>query len=226
MSDITQIPALASLYATPVAPPVGGSDLGEDAFLKLLTTQLQYQDPSNPVTNEAFVAQLAQFSSLEQLQTVNGTLDGVYAALAAMNNSSMASLLGTSVTARGDTFNYSGTGTVGLDYLASSEVPNATLTVYDEGGGVVFSGPAGSVVEGEGTLTWDGLDTNGNPVASGVYTFSITGNDASGNPVDVEERISGTIDKMDFSTGVPVPYVDGNAVNIADILTLQSASIP
>ena len=212
MSDVASIPALASLYTPPATPStMGTTDLGEDAFLRLLTTQLQYQDPSDPVKNEAFVAQLAQFSSLEQLEGLNGTLDGVYAALAAMNNASMASLLGTDVIAAGNAFTYGGEGPV---------------TVYDEDGGVVWSGDAGALPAGAGSVTWGGLDASGQSVPAGTYTFSIAGFDAAGNAVDVDERITGTITEMDYSTGTPLPSIDGNVVQISDILTLTSGDAP
>lgn len=223
MADVATIPALADLYGSTGAadPAAGSTELGEDAFLRLLTTQLQYQDPTNPVRNEDFVAQLAQFSSLEQLSSLNGTLDGVYVALAAMNNSSMASLIGTSVIARGDAFGYDGDGAVDLMYNAPTDAATSTLTVYDEDGAVVWTGDAGALTAGDGTVTWPGVDANGDPVPEGTYTFAITATDAAGEPVEVEERISGVIDEMDYSTGTPTPAIDGIPVAIADILTLR-----
>ena len=53
---------------------IGGGGLDKNAFLNLLTTQLQHQDPTQPVDDSAFAAQLAQFSALEQLQQMNQTL--------------------------------------------------------------------------------------------------------------------------------------------------------
>ncbi len=227
MSDVAPIPTLASLYSTPEPVSTAGTtNLGEDAFLRLLTTQLQYQDPSDPVKNEAFVAQLAQFSSLEQLTNVNGTLDGVYAALAAMNNASMASLLGTRVVAEGDTFDYAGAGPHDLSCYATSAVSSGTLTIHDASGSVVYSGPLGALAQGQGVVAWNGLDTSGNQVPAGEYTFSITGLDGEGNTVEVIEQIVGVIDEMDYSTGTPLPSVNGMAVDIADIVTLQSGGVP
>lgn len=223
MSDVATISPLSSLYGAPEpVSTAGSSELGKDAFLRLLTTQLQYQDPSSPMKNEDFVAQLAQFSSLEQLTGLNETLSGVYVALAAMNNSSMANLLGTDVIARGDTIAYGGEGPETLNYSSPTAATSSTLTVYDESGGIVWSGDSGALAAGEGTLVWDGTDTTGAAVPEGTYTFAITAFDAAGVPIDVEERIVGTITEMDYSTGAPLPSIDGVMVPISDILTLTA----
>jgi flagellar basal-body rod modification protein FlgD len=225
MAEVAPIPSLASLYEAPSPESTGGStELGQDAFLKLLTTQLQNQDPSSPVQNEDFVAQLAQFSSLEQLSSLNGTLEGVYVALAAMNNASMASLLGTDVIARGDQFAYEGEGPVDLKYNAPSDTVSSTLKVYDEDGNVVWTGETGALAAGDGAVTWPGVDQDGQPVDPGTYHFEITGTDAAGTAVEIEERIAGTIDEMDYSTGTPMPSIDGVAVDIADLLTLTAGT--
>lgn len=215
--------SIASLYEAPEETSTKGStELGEDAFLRLLTTQLQHQDPTNPVQNEDFVAQLAQFSSLEQLTSLNGTLEGVYVAIAAMNNASMASLLGTSVIARGDTFSYSGEGDVSLSYSAPSDAATATLTVTDSSGQVVYTSEVGPLSSGDGSISWSGKGIDGQQAASGDYTFSITAQDAAGEPVEIEERVEGVIDEMDYSTGAPMPSINGSVVDIADIVKLTS----
>jgi flagellar basal-body rod modification protein FlgD len=225
MSDTTAVSPLASLY-TPASTTstAGSTSLGQDAFLRLLTTQLQYQDPTSPVKNEDFVAQLAQFSSLEQLTNANDQLEGVYQALAAMNNTSMASLVGTDVVARGDRFAYSGEGSATLDFESPTDLANATVTIYDEDGTVVFTGDLGALSDGEGSFEWDGKNTAGTTVPPGDYQFSITGYDDAGNTIDVEEHIVGTVTEMDYRTGAPLPSVDGVEVQISDILSLTTGT--
>jgi flagellar basal-body rod modification protein FlgD len=76
-------------------PPTSASDVSQTQFLQLLVAQIQYQDPTNPTDSTAFVTQLAQFSSLEQLVAIHGDLDS-------LTSQSAASAQSSSVTQRGD----------------------------------------------------------------------------------------------------------------------------
>ena len=87
MSTITGLYTAAEMTAANAAAP-SSDELGKDSFLKLLTTQLQYQDPLNPMENSEFVAQLAQFSSLEQLQGLSDGMESLYLVNMSMNNAS------------------------------------------------------------------------------------------------------------------------------------------
>lgn len=198
----------------------GSTDLGEDTFLRLLTTQLQNQDPTNPVSNEEFVAQLAQFSSLEELQTISSQQESLYLVSASINNASMANLLGKEVVARSDTFHYDGTGTQAVWFDADSAATDGTLTISDEAGDVVWTGDLGSLSEGEQSYAWDGTDTSGAPLAAGDYTFSVTATDSTGESVEVTGLIRGTIDEMDFASGSATPSVDGVPIEVGDIVRL------
>ena len=199
-----------------------GDALGRDAFLKLLTTQMQNQDPLSPMSNEEFVAQLAQFSSLEQLMGISAGLDSVYLGIASMNNASMSNLIGQEITAIGDGVSWDGENPVELNFESSAPADTATLTVYDEQGSVVFSSDLGPLGQGEGVAVWDGNTTSGAPADPGNYTFTVTATDADGESVQVEEHVVGTIDEMDFSTGTPMPSVNGVNIDVADILKLSS----
>ena len=114
--------------------PDQSSELGQDSFLKLLVAQMQHQDPLNPQGNEEFIAQLAQFTSLEQLMGVNTALGDLYAATTSMNNASMTQLLGRDVTAFSDTISYDGEGPQEIHYSAPAEVERMTVTILDEEG--------------------------------------------------------------------------------------------
>ncbi len=224
MSDISAISGAGTPAATESTNELAGA-LGQQTFLNLLTTQLQYQDPLDPMSNEAFVEQLATFSTLEELISINSTLEAVYMGVASMNNASMAALVGSEVVAMGDGLTYDGVSDpVELHYDAAEATTSATVTVLDSEGSVVWSGEAGTLEQGEGFYEWDGKKTNGERAKEGDYTFKIEGTDADGDDVVITTLLVGTVTEMDYSTGTPRPSIEGTPVDIADILRLTIAA--
>ncbi len=224
MSEISsQIRTYESpLVAGQPAPEVPTDDaMGRDTFLKLLTTQMQNQDPTNPMKNQEFVAQLAQFSSLEQLMGLQSVMEGVYVGVMSMNNASMAALVGSEVVAVGDQVRVEGGEAVGLHFDAASDINGGVITITDEDGKVVNTIEVGAQDEGEFSVTWDGADTDGDVVDDGLYTFHLAG--ADGEELDVQSQVVGTVTEMDYSSGVPQPSVEGVVVGIDAILKLTAA---
>lgn len=210
------------LASASASTTTGTTALDKDAFLLLLTTQLQNQDPTEPVSNQEFVAQLAQFSQLEEMQTVSGQLDSLYLVNVSMNNASMANLLGKEVVARSDTFHHV-SGSEEIHFDAASATTSTTLTITDADGSVVFSGDIGAEGAGEGSYTWDGKDQDGQLVADGDYTFTLSATDVNGDEVAVESLIQGTVDEMSFDTGSAMPSVNGVDITMGDIVRLVEA---
>jgi flagellar basal-body rod modification protein FlgD len=216
---IGDIPAYTSSAATTAV--TGSSEMDQETFLNLLITQLQNQDPLNPQDSQEFVAQLAQFSSLEQLMGVNDGLDTLYLATSSMNNASMTQLIGKNVVAYGDTFMYHGSGTLDLRWDCPSEAAAATLNIYDEDGTCIRSQELGALDEGEGSWTWDGETTSGAIAPEGTYTFEVTATDAEGETIEVSTLVSGVVDTMGYSSGSPVPEIDGVEIDLGDIIRVE-----
>ena len=204
--------------------PDESSELGQDSFLKLLVAQMQHQDPLNPQGNEEFIAQLAQFTSLEQLMGVNTALGDLYAATTSMNNASMTQLLGRDVTAFSDTISYDGEGPQELYFSAPAEVDRMTVTVLDDEGKVVAREELDGLPKGESAWTWDGTDVHGVQADEGHYTVSITAYDENGNPMEVSNLLKGTVNEMSYATGSPIPYVDGIEITIGSILKVETGA--
>ena len=218
MSTISNISGYSSAATT---TETGSTALGKDTFLRLLTTQLQNQDPTNPMSNEDFIAQLAQFSSLEQLQGVNGQLETMNLLNASMNNASMVNLLGQEVVALSDKFHYDGEGEQELMFDAAQSFSSATVTVLDEKGKVVDTFTVSGRDAGEGTFTWDGKNSSGQ-VVEGDYSFQVYATDANGEEVAVTALVKGIIDEMSFSNGTAEPSVNGIPIDIGNILRLST----
>ncbi len=199
-------------------------ELGKDAFLKLLTTQLQHQDPLNPMENAEFVAQLAQFSSLEQLQGLSDGMESLYLVNMSMNNAALTGLIGKDVVATGNEFHYAGTGDEAVIYDASAASTTSSITITNADGEVVFSKDLGPMSAGDGTYTWDGKDLEGQACPEGDYSFAITATDAEGADVDVTEQMTGRIDGMDLSSGSPLLTMDGISIELGSIQSLEEAT--
>jgi flagellar basal-body rod modification protein FlgD len=199
----------------------GNTELGKDAFMQLLVAQLQNQDPLNPQSNEEFIAQLSQFTQVEQLMGMNDRMDALYMATASMNNASMTQLLGQTVTALGDGFSYDGEGDVELHYQAETDVAGSTLTITDESGAVVWSGAAGALTDGEGSITWDGKNMDGQTVPEGSYTFEITGYGSDGEKIDIQELVVGVVDGMSYADGNPQPSIQGVEFYLEDVIRVE-----
>lgn len=223
MSDIS---ALTSQGSGQAAGQAGGTDslMGQDTFLKLLTTQMQNQDPLSPMANEEFVAQLAQFASVEQLIGLQGGLDNIALGITSMNNAAMVDLLGQEVVATGDTVGLVDGEPVELAWDAASASDETTVHVYDADGQLVWTTTMGPNDGGSQSVSWDGSMTGGGTAEDGTYTFEVVAQDAEGNGVDTETRIIGRVDEMDYSDGTPRLSIRGVPVAVANILRLTAAN--
>ena len=150
-------------------------DLGRDAFLKLLTTQLTNQSPLDPMDNEAFVAQLAQFSSVEGIKGMQASLENMVSGMRQEQMVGGANLVGKMVVIEGGSFiGGNGKESVGTINLSDS-AETLSFKVYDSTtGDLVFSETFRDVESGTSSLTWDGRDLQGNTLPYGSYAMTAT----------------------------------------------------
>ncbi len=198
----------------------GSRELGKNEFLKLLVTQLGNQDPLKPTENEAFIAQLAQFSALEAQQVTNSRLEALLIAQAAANQTGVATLVGKDVTYK--------TNSVILDggqgvVRGSLERPAASVTarITDEAGRVVRTLQLRDVPSGQFGIAWDGLDEQGQALPSGTYKVELTAVGQDGQGVAVAARATARATGVSFASGVPELIVNGFRVKLADVLEVN-----
>ncbi|MDI3271395.1 flagellar hook assembly protein FlgD [Pseudomonas sp. AL03] len=150
----------------------GKQSLGKDAFLQLLVTQLKNQNPLEPQDNGEFVAQLAQFSSLEGITTLNTSVSKI----AASNSSSQAlqasSLVGRSVIAPGSKAVVDTSKSFSGEVVLPASVAGVTVKITDAEGKLVRTIDLGAQATGNSSFIWDGKDSAGKALASGTYTFA------------------------------------------------------
>ena len=208
------IPSAGSTSST--TPASSQSPLGKEDFLQLLVAQLSAQDPLNPMDSREFSAQLAQFSALEQMTNMNTTLGELVAAQQAMGNSSLISIIGKLVDIPGNSFEYTQGETTNLTYTLGAESDTTKIEIYNSAGALVntINGPG---AEGSNLTAWNGLDSQGNPVGSGFYTFKIMATDASGKPVTAETFTTGLVTDVLFEEGKAFAVVNGQKLSAEEI---------
>jgi flagellar basal-body rod modification protein FlgD len=197
-------------------------ELDKDAFLNLLVTQLQNQDPLNPTDSTEFTAQLAQFSSLEQLGNVNANLKQLQNFQASINNSQAVSLIGKEITANGDLLELTGGHPAGCDFKLDEDATVVVASIYDLAGGFVTSIEGQNLTAGQHTLYWDGTDKIGNPVTPGNYTFEILAADAAGNNIQTTTFFSGIVNKVIFENNTTYLFSGGQKVALGDVIQVAA----
>lgn len=172
------------------ASSIQGSALGKEDFLKLLVSQMQNQDPLNPSDPTEFTAQLAQFSSLEQLTNISNGLEK----MASSRDLGALSFIGRDVIAEQTGFHL-GEGPVRLGYRLDSPAEEVTVFVRDNLDRTVARIPGTELGAGEHFLTWDGRDSNGQALPPGDYKLMVSALDGQEEAVDstalVKARVGG-----------------------------------
>lgn len=187
-------------------------EMGKDQFLQLLVAQLQNQDPLNPMDSTDFTAQLAQFSSLEELQNVNGNLENISAIQSSLNNSQAVSFIGKVVTSSGSEFEKKNGVSDKIYFNLKDDAAVVNIGIYDESGEFVRAIQAGSMNAGEQSVKWDGLDQDDASSPDGKYSYEVLAVDAEGLSVNVTTYSSGRVTGVNFKNGVP--YLLANQIEI------------
>ena len=198
--------------------------MGKDDFLTLLVAQLQNQDPLNPSESTEFTAQLAQFSSLEQLQNVNDTLGNFEVYQSTLNNIQSSGFIGKTVTAAGDSLTVQNGEAGSIEFDLSESSDNVYVKIYDAMGEYVADIEAGSLANGKHTIEWDATDDNGAAVSDGTYTFEIMATDEDGNSVASTSFISGQVTGINYESGETKLLLGDREVSISSLVRVEETS--
>lgn len=177
----------------------GGQALGKDAFLQLLVTQLKNQNPLDPQDNSAFVAQLAQFSSLEGITTLNSTVSSIAGNYSSSQALQASSLVGRSVIVQTNNIQVDDpTKAVNGSVNLTSSIASGTVTVTDSTGKTIRTIDLGTRAVGSSSFTWDGKDSSGNPVPVGAYTIKASA-PVNGTATDLAVYLPATVNSVTLS---------------------------
>ena len=198
------------------------SELGADVFLRLLITQLQSQDPTNPTENEDFVAQLAQFTTLEETTNTNALLEQLIGQDVQRTQFDLVNFIGRTVVTEGDTISLGETDQPILTYALNDTATSVTIEILGEDGQVLRSIQSESPgTAGAHDVKWDGLDEDGDRLLEGVYQFRVNAIHANGAPVGnftfARERVLNIV----LGAENPIVVQSGKTLNTQDIISIQ-----
>ncbi|MCC6278007.1 MAG: hypothetical protein IT289_08845 [Oligoflexia bacterium] len=205
---------------------VGKNELGKDDFLKLMLTQMKHQDPMNPMQSHEMAAQLAQFTSLEQLFNVNKNLEAIGKGQEPTQKYEALNLLGKSIKADArQIFHQGGESNSELRFGLYGDTVKGKVTISDETGKTIKSWDLGPLKKGQNRIVWNGTDKDEREVKAGRYFFSIEAENTSGKKVGVQTETSGLITGINYTAEGPILMVGDQAVRLSDIQKIEDDSL-
>jgi len=204
---------------------VGGSELDKDAFMKLMLAQMKNQDPMNPMQSHEMAAQLAQFTSLEQLNNINATLEGMKNAQQPSTNYQALNFIGKKVSGdsskltrvAGDKFHE-------FNFSLMNDAASAEIKIKDAEGNDVRTLKMTNLKKGQNTISWNGLTEDGMAARPGEYRFAIEAKSSNGLKVAARTEFDGKITGLNFTAEGPVLMVGQQTVKLSDVKKIYEPS--
>ena len=202
----------------------GNGELDKDAFFKLMLTQMKNQDPTSPMESHEMAAQLAQFSSLEQLNNINSSVEGLAKLQSGQSNFGALSFIGKKVSgdaskvtrAPGDTEH-------GFNFVLGGDAQKVQIAIKDGNGKTVRTVEPGAMKKGANSIRWNGLTDEGLPARPGEYRFAVEATASSGGKVFAKSEFEGRITGVDFTAQGPNVIVNGQSIKLSDVKKIEES---
>jgi flagellar basal-body rod modification protein FlgD len=200
----------------------GSSSLAEDfdSFLNLLTTQLQNQDPLDPMKSNEFTNQLVKFSEVEQALKTNDKLDELLTLQGDSKTNTAVSMIGKNVEAQSDQLRLEGdSATIG--YSLEGKAQTAAINIANQDGEIVRTLEVNPDA-GEHEVTWDGTDSNGNDLDDGVYTMKLSAVDSENKTVKGDTFANTEVKGFEERDGTVHLQLGGFEVKLDDVKAVRA----
>lgn len=192
--------------------------LGQEDFLRLLTTQLQNQDPTDPMDPKDMITDLTGFNQLEATLKLNESMDVLVNGLASLQTMQAAGLIGKSVKVEADSFEHTAGETEQLKLKVDQPLQDVTVVISNESG-LVKEIPVGTLNAGDKLVSWDGTDSLGQLVADGIYKVTAYGTDENGEIQSVATIVPARITSVaiEGSGGLKLSLATGEIVSMDSV---------
>jgi flagellar basal-body rod modification protein FlgD len=206
-------------------PQTSAATLAKDfqTFLSLLTTQLKYQDPLEPLDSNQFTEQLVSFTGVEQQIATNKNLEAILTRLTSQDISNSVSYIGKEIYALADKAALID-GEAGWTYTLELKAEETTITVRDAKGVVVYEGP-GETEAGTHSFTWDGITMNGAEAPEGVYSLEVKAVSSSGQDIASNIFIRGIVKGIERVGGENYLSVNGVLLPAENVQSINQPGV-
>ncbi|MBI1360304.1 MAG: flagellar hook capping protein [Alphaproteobacteria bacterium] len=210
-------------FVTPPSTSTGTNSTAElsgnfDTFLKILTAQIQNQDPLQPMDSSQFTQQLVQFSGVEQQIKTNSSLDTLISASNSTAGAALSGYLGQYAEINSDGAQFSG-DPIHWKYSLPSDAATSTVTVQDAAGHVLYS-ETGETAAGSHDFIWDGTQLNGQTASDGPYWISVIAKSQDGTAITPQQSVIAKISGVDLSYGEPALTTSAGVYSYSDVKRL------
>jgi len=218
--------ALGTTSSTSSSSDTATSKLAKnfDNFLKLLTTQLQYQDPLSPMDANQFTTQLVQFTQVEQSVKMNNQIESLIKVERASQALSAVTFIGTDVEAKGDQIPFNGTDPVTWHYNLAQSAQSVTLSIENSQGRMVRL-ISGEKAVGRHDLVWDGKDATGKLVPSGTYTLKVSATGERNALIETSVTREGRVSAVSTTSDGIQLFLGDVEFSLDDVLTIRRSDL-
>ena len=222
----TMLPSLINNTSTSTAQAANSNASQQlagnfDTFLQLLTTQLQNQNPLDPLDTNQFTEQLVEFASVEQQINENTNLQTLISMQQTNEATSALQLVGSTVTVGGNAAALDNAANGAATWNLTTTTPaTATVTVTSAAGTTAYSGTM-SLNAGTQSFTWNGQGSNGQTWPDGTYKLSVTATGANGQAVSVSTQVQGVVSGVNLNSNPPTLKVNGQNVQISQVTAIS-----
>ena len=194
-------------------------ELGSEVFLRLLVTQLQSQDPTSPTQNEDFVAQLAQFTTLEQATNSTDLLQQLVDQRSELD---IVSLLGRDIVTKGDILTLGTDNQPVLSYVLDEDTRQVTVKILDKNDQVIRNLEVAQIQKaGNHQVVWDGLNNNGERAPEGPYQYVIQALNEKVKEVNVLTFSQERVESLLPGTDKPIVVASGRTYGADEIVSIR-----
>jgi flagellar basal-body rod modification protein FlgD len=211
-------PNVAASAATSSSNGTSATDQTQN-FLKLLIAQIKNQDPMAPMDASTMTAQMSQLNMVTSMSNMNTSMTAMLNQMQSVNFMNQAALIGHSPVVAGNGISFDGTNQVILGANSANPLTSVMATITDASGNVINSTSLGNIVAGMKNFAWDGVDADGNRVAAGNYSISISGTNSAGATESPTVYVASPVAAVSKGTNGDslLTLVDGRQINASTV---------